>query len=160
MGLLLGHDFLNWSFKHVVLWVTKCFPKFWPGKWVLDGWMLNFMFGGQSGFSRNLTHARAGTFTLEREAWVHAFPLERWESRSSVKCVYPEVCVSCSPLERGKPRSSEGLCHTLERRSSARRAWISCIQHIFISLQSTRAGKSTLEQSFDICMSARAWTLF
>ena len=128
-------------------------------KWVLDGWRSSFMFGGQSGFSRNLTHAPAGTFTLEREAWVHALPLERRESRSSVKCVYPEVCVFWSPLERGNPRSSEGLCHTLERGSSARRAWISCIQHFFISLQYARAGKSTLERSFIVCMSAWAWTL-
>ena len=81
--------------------LPSVFQSFGPRNWVLDGWMLNFMFGGQSGFFRNLTHAQAGTFTLEHEAWVHVLPLERRESRLSVICVYPEVCVFCSPLERG-----------------------------------------------------------
>ena len=128
----MGHNFLNWSFKHVVLWVTKGFQSFGPEKWVLIGWRLSFMLEGQSGFSRKLTHARAGTFTLERKAWVHELPLERRESRSNVKCVYPEVCVFCSPLERGKPRSSEGLCHTLKRGSSVKvhaRAWVKFLEN-------------------------------
>ena len=52
---------------------------------------------------------------------------EFWVVGGRVSCLevnlnFLEICVLCSLLEREKPRSSEGLCHTLERGSRARRA--------------------------------------
>ena len=41
IGILLGFDFIKWSSKHVVLWVSKCFPKNWPKRMsfgMFDSW--------------------------------------------------------------------------------------------------------------------------
>ena len=138
----------------------EALSNFWPRKWDLMLQRLILSFVIKSKNSRTLIHARARNFTLERALWVYAPPLKRWVLRSSVKCIYPEVCLFCSPLERGKPRSSEGLCHTLERGSSARRAWISCIQHFFISLQPAWAELYCLHVRSSEEIHAQAWTLF
>ena len=116
--LPLGFDFLNWSLKHVILWVYKCFPENQPKGIEFDALRVDFGLEGSIWKLQILDSRSSGG--SDTRAWNACFQ---------------HFHMFYSPLERGNACSSEDLCLTLERRSSARRAWISCIQYFYSPLE-------------------------
>ena len=104
----LGFDLSNWSLKHVILCVYKCFPGFQAKRIDFNAFKLGFVLGTQIWIFQILdprsseeVHARA--YTL----WS-CLPLKREKWRSSVKCVHSVLCMSLQSarareftLERG-----------------------------------------------------------
>ena len=118
-----GRDFTNWALNHVILWVLKCFLENWPKRFEIDALKLDF--------------------ELEVQIWK----FQILDSRSSgVNSCIQHFCCVYSLLELGFARASEDLCHTLERVSSAHRAWFSHIQYFCSPLE-----RESLSSSEDFC---------
>ena len=103
-----GFDFANWSLKHVLLWVLKCFPENWPKRIEFDAIKLSLCLEVQSENSRFWIHARAGNSTLECTLWVHVVRASgESNARAWNACIQYFACVY-SPLKRGNVCSSRG----------------------------------------------------
>ena len=137
IDILLGFDFIKWPSKHVVLWVSKCFPEklaqkdefwhVWLLVWALGANLKNPDFG---------FHARATTFVLR-------LSLERRNAGASVNCKLSGFCVCRRTLERRDLHSSKELCLTLERESSEHRAGIFKNQYFSIFTDRSSEGVYT-----------------
>ena len=108
IGLFLGHNFLNWSFKHVVLWVTKGFSKFWPRKmsfgWLkveFHAWRSIWIFQKIDPRSSGDFHARAWSLSTCTSARAARVTLEREMHMPRSSCVLQSARAREFTLERG-----------------------------------------------------------
>ena len=150
--LPLGFDFLNWSLKHVILWVLKCFPENKPKRLSFE--LLNTWFGlgRQIWKFQNLASSLERRIPRSSDHRLFWAPLERRNGGSSVNFKLSESWCTQTHARAREPTLERGLCLTLKRASSR------VFQHsvLFAFLQTARARKSTLERPYCFDKLARA----